>query len=155
MVRRDPTGHVLQIDNTACGLCVGRLVCGWCLFDPETVSAVGGEIEPGPGRAFQAFCAAARAAVPAAIQAVGLLATFGDETGVDHSRLFMCRGKPLGNRRFVERDNSTVSGVPTRKGSFVRRAVAAQMTKRGLAWEHQEPSQEMRHPLVLRRLGWA
>ena len=39
-------------------------------------------IEPGQGRDVEAFCHATMAAVPEAIEAIGLLAAFGDETGI-------------------------------------------------------------------------
>jgi hypothetical protein len=41
------------------------------------------EIEPGQGRDFELFFRAAMAAVPKAIKAISVLATFGHKAGVD------------------------------------------------------------------------
>ena len=39
------------------------------------------------------------------------------------------------------------------KVPLVRRAVAAQIPKRGMTWEHKKKSQQMRNKLLLRFLG--
>jgi hypothetical protein len=72
------------------------------------------------------------AAVPEAVEAIGLLPTFGYETGVNDQGLFMLRRNHLSDRRLVERDKVKVSGVPPGKGSLVIRAVAAQIPKCGM-----------------------
>src|SRR6266487_1796239 len=82
MMRRYHTGQLVQIDINACGLCVGGLVCWGCLFDTEAVSAVVGDVEPSQRREFETLFAAAMAAIPEAVEAIGLLATFGHETGI-------------------------------------------------------------------------
>jgi hypothetical protein len=85
--------------------------------DTEAVSAVVGAVEPSQSRECETLCAAAMAAMPAAVEARGLLATFGHETGINHQGLCMLRRYPLRDRRLVERDKGKVSGVPTGKGS--------------------------------------
>ena len=52
-------------------------------------------------------------AVPESVEAIGLLATFGDKTGMDHQRLFLFRGNYSGDCRLIERDKVKLSGVPT------------------------------------------
>src|SRR4029453_6122065 len=155
MMRRYHTGQLVQIDINACGLCVGGLVCWGCLFDTEAVSAVLGDGEPSRRGGFEALFAAAMAAIPEAVEAIGLLATFGHETGINYQGLFMLRRYYLSDRRFVERDKVKVSGVPTGKGSLVIRAVAAQIPKRSMTGEHKQKSQQMRNKLLLRFLGLA
>ncbi len=75
-----------------------------------------GEVEPSQRRDFQPFCRAAMPTVPAAVEAIGLLPTFGDNTGIDDQGLCMCRGDHVEDRRLVEGDKVNVSGVPTGKG---------------------------------------
>jgi hypothetical protein len=53
------------------------------------------------------------AAVPEAIEAIGLLATFGHETGVHHQGLFMRRGNHRGDGGLIEGDTVNVPGLPT------------------------------------------
>jgi hypothetical protein len=67
----------------------------------------------------------------------------------------MRRRKHRSDRRLVERDKVKVSGVPTGQGSLMLRAVAAQIPQRGVTWEHQQKSQQMRHKLLLWFLGLA
>src|SRR5919202_1181314 len=118
-------GQLVQIDINPCGLSIGGRVSWGCLFDTETVSAVVSDVEPGRSRDFQALFTPAMAAVPEAVEAIGLLPIFGDETGINDQGLFMRRRKHRSDRRLVERDKVKVSGVPTGKGSLVIRAVAA------------------------------
>jgi hypothetical protein len=92
---------------------------------------------------------------PEAVQARGLLATFGDKTGIDHQGLLMGRRDHADDRRLVERDKGKVSRVPTGKGPLVIRTVTAQIPTRGMAWEHKQQSQQMRQKLLLRFLGLA
>ena len=61
-------GQLVPIDINPCRLCVGGLVCLGCLFDTEAVGAVVSDVEPGQSRDFQAFFAAAMAAVPEAVE---------------------------------------------------------------------------------------
>src|SRR4051794_38957239 len=102
MMRRYHTDQLVQIDIHTCGLCVGGLVCWGCLFDTEAVSAVVGDVEPSQSREFETLFAAAMAAVPEAVEAIGLLTTFGHETGINHQGLFMLRRYHLSDRRLVE-----------------------------------------------------
>ena len=119
MLRYHPR-HLLQLDIKPRGLCVGCFVCGWCRCGTEAVSAVVGEGEPSQRRDFQPLCRAAMPPVPDAVEARGLLPTFGDNTGIDDQGLCMCRGDHVEDRRLVEGDKVNFSGVPTGKGSFLR-----------------------------------
>lgn len=113
------------------------------------------DVEPGQHRDFQTFFRAAMTAVPEAVKALGLFATFGDKTGIDHQGLLMCRRDDAKDRRRVEGDKVKVSGVPPCKGPLVLRTVAAQIPKRRMAWEHKQQSQQVRQKLLLRLLGFA
>jgi len=64
-----------------------------------------------------------------AVIAIGLLSTFGNETGIDHQSLFMVRRHDMDDRRLVERAKVKVCGLPARKGPLVIRAVAAQIPR--------------------------
>ena len=114
-----------------------------------------GEGEPSQRRDFQPLCRAAMPPVPDAVEARGLLPTFGDNTGIDDQGLCMCRGDHVEDRRLVEGDKVNVSGVPTGKGSFVIRTVAAEISKRRMAWEQQQQSPQMGQKLLLRLRGLA
>jgi hypothetical protein len=149
MMRRDHTGHLIPRDIHPCGLCAG------CLVGTETVRAVVGDVEPSQSRDCQAFFWAAMPPVPAAVQARGRLPTFGDNTGIDDQGLVRFWRDYVEDRRLVEGDKVKVSGVPTCQGPVVLRTVAAQMPTRGVAWEHKQQSQQMRHKLLLRLLGLA
>src|SRR5262245_57576810 len=119
MMLMDYTGQLIQIDINTCGRCVGGLVCWGCLFDTEAISAVVGDVEPSQRRDCQTFVRAAMTAVPAAVKAIGLLATFGYKTGLDSQGLRMFRRDHPGDRRLVEGDKVKVSGVPTCTGPLV------------------------------------
>ena len=114
-----------------------------------------GDVELGQRRDFQTFFRAAMTAVPEAVKAIGLLATFGDKTGIDPQGLLMCRRDDAEDRRLVEGDKVKVSGVPPCKSPFVLRTVAAEIAKCSVAWEHQQKSQQMCQKLLLRLLGLA
>ena len=80
-----------------------------------------GEVEPGQGRDFQSFFCTAVAAVPKAIKAIGVLATFGHKTGVHDQGLSMPRRDGFGDGGLVvERDPVNVSGVPPERSSRER-----------------------------------
>jgi hypothetical protein len=74
---------------------------------------MGGSVKPSQSRDFPTFFCAAMTAVPEAVQAIGLPPTFGNETGINHQRLFMVRRDHLDDGRLIERDKVNVSGVPT------------------------------------------
>jgi len=78
----DHSAPLVEIDLHPGRFRVRGLNTGWRLRHPVAVGAVGSDIEPGQGRDVEAFCHATMAAVPEAIEAIGLLATFGDETGI-------------------------------------------------------------------------
>ena len=59
----------------------------------------------------------------------------------------------LGNRCFVECDKVERTVVPPRKRTFVIGTVAAEITKRGVARQHQHKPQQMGNELSLRFLG--
>ena len=82
VMRRDHTAELVQIDIHPGGLRISSLSAWRCLLDTETVGAVIGDVEPGQGRDFQSFFCTAVAAVPEAIKAIGVLATFGHKTGI-------------------------------------------------------------------------
>src|SRR5687767_10409547 len=56
---------------------------GGCLLVTETISAIAREIEPGQSRDLESFFRAAMAAVPEAIESIGVLAAFGHKAGID------------------------------------------------------------------------
>src|SRR5205085_4341295 len=123
MMFRYYTGQLLQVDiNPGC-LRIGGLACRRRLFDTEAVCAVVGDVEPSQRREFQTFFRAAMTAVPEAVEAIGLLTTFGYKTGIDHQCLFMFRRDHLDDRRLVEEDKVKVPSVPTGKGSLVIRGI--------------------------------
>ena len=91
-----------------------RVACGSTLLSlsKEAVGAVVGDVEPGDSRDFQAFFTAPLAAIPEALETIGVGAAFGDKTGVDDQGLLMLRRNDLGNGCLVEGDKVKVSVVP-------------------------------------------
>src|SRR4051812_17284528 len=88
-MRRDHSAELVQIDIHAGGLRLRGSRAGWCLLHTEAVGAVTREIEPSQRRDFEPFFCAAMATVPEAIKTIGVLATFGHETGIDDQGLIM------------------------------------------------------------------
>jgi hypothetical protein len=64
----------------------------------------------------------------------------------------MSRRDHLGARRFVERNEIKVFAVPADKGVLMIGALAAEIAKRRLAWEHQEQPTQIPEKLLLRFL---
>src|SRR5688572_27729356 len=93
------------------------------------------------------------AAVPETIEAIGVLATFGDEAGIDDQSLLMFGGHHLGDGGLVERHPIKGGVIPPGQGPLVIRAVAAHIAKGGLSREHEQESQQMGNKLALRFLG--
>ena len=112
IVCRDQTADLSEIALHAAALCPGGRVAGWGLFDTEGVSAVVGDVEPGQQGNFQAPLCTALRAVPEALEAIGVVATFGDEAGIDDQGLFMFGGDRLAQGRLVECDEVKASFVP-------------------------------------------
>src|SRR5262245_9776587 len=77
----DHTAQLVQIDIHPGGLQINSRSAWRCLFDTQTVGAVISDIEPSQGREFKPFFRTAVAAVPEAIEAIGVLTTFGHKTG--------------------------------------------------------------------------
>jgi hypothetical protein len=102
VIRLDHTAELVEIDIHPGGLGLRGGSTGWCLLDTEAVCAVVGDIEPGQGGDFKPFFRTAMAPVPKAIKAIGVLATFGHETGVHDQSLIMLRRDDLGDSGFVE-----------------------------------------------------
>src|SRR5437660_11486684 len=127
MMGRYDMGQWIQADMNPGGVRLGGRACRRCLCDTEAVGAVVGYDEPRQHRDCQPFFRAAMTAVPEAVQAIGLLPTFGDKTGIDHEGLCRLRRNHRSDRHLVERDKVKVSGVPTGTGSLVILAVAAQV----------------------------
>jgi hypothetical protein len=125
------------------------------LFDAEPRGAVGGAGEPGQSRAFQALVWAAMTTVPAAVKAQGLLPTFGDHPGINAQGLGRFSREPWADRRPVEGDHVTRSGLPPCPGRGVRPPVAAQMPNGGVAGEQPQQSPPRRPTRVGRLLGLA
>ena len=113
VMRRDHTTELVEIDIHPRRLRISGLSAGRCLLDTETVCTIIGDVEPGQGRDFQSFFCTAVAAVPKAINAIGMLATFGHKTGVHDQGLSMLRRDGFGDGGLVERDPVKVSGVPS------------------------------------------
>src|SRR5262245_10341889 len=153
VMRLDHTAQLVQIDIHPGGFWVRSLSAWWCLLHTEAVSAVLGDVEPGQGRDFQPFFRTAVATVPKAIEAIGVLATFGDKTGIHDQGLIMLRGDDFGDGAFVERDPVQVAAVPPCKGPLVIGAVVTHITKSGVSREHEHKPQQMGDKLVLRFLG--
>lgn len=55
----------------------------WGLFHTEAIGTVAGEVEPNQGRDFESSFCTTMTAVPEAIEAIGVLATFGHKAGID------------------------------------------------------------------------
>jgi len=114
-----------------------------------------GDVEPSQRRACPAVVRAAMPPMPEAVAALGLLPTFGDQTGIADPGLCMVRRDHVADRRLVEGDKGKVSGVPPGKGPCVIRPVAAEIAQCRVAWEHQPKSQQMCQKLLVRLLGVA
>jgi hypothetical protein len=56
------------------------------------MTAVAREIEPSQGRDFESSFRTTMAAVPEAIETIGVFATFGHQAGIDDQALLMVRG---------------------------------------------------------------
>ena len=93
------------------------------------------------------------APVPEAIKARGVLATFGDDTGIDDQRLLMLRRDDVGDGGFVECDPVEGRIVPPCTGPLVLRAVATPIAKSGVSRAHEPEPQQMRNTLPLRLLA--
>src|SRR5262245_2382644 len=147
------TAELVQIDIHPGGLRISSHSTGRGLLHTETVGAVTGDIEPGQSRDFTSFFCTAMAPVPEAIEAVGVLATFGHEPGIQDQGLLMLGGDDCGDGGRVERDPVKASTVPPCKGLLVIGTVATQITKSGVSREHEHKPQQMRDKLVLWFLG--
>src|SRR6266567_325077 len=101
-MRRDYPAELVQIDIHAGGLRLRGTRTWWGLLHTEAVGAVTREIEPSSRRDFEPFFRATMAPVPEAIEAIGVLATFGHETGIDDQGLIMLRRDDLGDGGLVE-----------------------------------------------------
>jgi hypothetical protein len=112
VMRRDHTAELVQIDIHPSGLRISSLSAWRCLLHTETVGAGTGDIEPGQGRDFKSFFRTAVATVPEAIEAIGVLATFGHETGIHDQGLIMLGGDDFGDGGLVERGPVKASTVP-------------------------------------------
>ena len=104
VMRRDHMTELVQRDIHPRGLRISGLSAWRCLLDTETVRAIIGDVEPGQGRDVPSFFCTAVAAVPQAIKAIGVLATFGHKTGVHDQGLSMLRRDGFGDGGLVERD---------------------------------------------------
>src|SRR5262245_1676179 len=153
VMRCDYTAELVQIDIHPGGLRISSLSAWRGLLHTETVGAVTGDIEPGQSRDFQAFFRTAVAPVPEAIEAIGVPATFGHETGIHDQGLIMLGGNDFGDGGLVERGPVKSSTVPPCKGPLVIGTVATHITKGGVSREHEYKSQQMRDKLVLWFLG--
>src|SRR5262249_47473925 len=147
------TAELVQIDIHSGGLRISSLSAWRCLLHTETVGTVTGDIEPGQGRDFSSFFRTAVATVPEAIEAIGVLATFGHATGIHDHGLIMLGGDDFGDGGLVERGPGKASTVPPCKGPLVIGTVATHITKGGVSREHEHKPQQMRDKLVLRFLG--
>ena len=124
--------------NPACLL--RPLAAGRCLLHAEAIGTVVGAIKPGQGRACHAFFRGARTAVPETSEAIRLLPTFGDNTGLPHPGLGVGGGDHCRQGGFIERDESESPSGPARKGLCLIEAIAAEMTAGRVAWkEEQKP----------------
>ena len=103
--------ELLQVGVDA-GALRGLVAPRRCLLDTETIGTVVGDVEPRHSRDFQPFFTAPLAAVPEALKAIGVGATFGDEGGVDDQGLLMVGRDDLGNGRLVEGDKVKGPVVP-------------------------------------------
>src|SRR5918912_2251688 len=93
------------------------------------------------------------ATVPEAIEAIGVLATFGHETGIDDQGLLILSRDDLGDGSLVESDPLQVGVVPACKGPLVIRAVATHIAKGGVSREQEQEPQQMGNKLTLRFLA--
>jgi hypothetical protein len=131
-----------------------RLIRLGAPWSTACVGTVGREVEPRHSGAIQACCTAAMPAMRAALAAIGLLTN----VGVYHWRrsrgLAQAPGGHPEDGSLVECDHVPCPGDPMCPGPVVIPAVAAQMPKRGLTWEHTQPSAERGKNLALRLRGW-
>ncbi len=149
----DHTAQLVQRDIHPGGLQISRRSAWRGLLDTQTVGAVISAIEPGQGRECKPFFRTAVAAVPEAIEAIGVLTTFGHKTGIQDQSLIMLRRDNLSDGGLIERDPIKVSAVPPCKGPFVIGTVATHIAKGGVSREHEHKPQQMGDKLVLRLLG--
>ena len=91
-MRLDHPAQLVEIDIHAGGLGVRGVNARRGLLHTEAVGAVTCEIEPSQGRDVEPSFRTAMAAVPEAIEAIGVLATFGHQAGIDDQALLMFRG---------------------------------------------------------------
>ena len=153
LVAQDDASQLLHIGINACRLRLGALVTWRRLLDTEAIGAVVGDVEPSYSRDFQTFFTSLVVAVPEALKAIGVGATFGDKAGVDDQGLLMLGLNYLGNDCFVEGDKVEASVVPTRERTLVIGTVAAEIAKRGMAGKYQDKPQQMGDEFALWFLG--
>jgi hypothetical protein len=151
MLRHDAR-QLVYIDVNPGGVSVCCSGSWRCLCDVEAVRTGVSHIKPSQRGDFEALVRAALAAVPEAIEARGLFATFGDETGIHSQSLFMVGRDYGGNGRLVEADKIHLGRIPAGKGLFMVRALAAQVAKGRTSWQQQEESEEMCQKRALRFL---
>jgi hypothetical protein len=140
-MRLDDSAELVEIGIHASGLGIRDLNTCRCLLHTEAVGAVAGEIEPGQRRDFEAFFRAAMAPVPEAIQAIGLLSTFGDKASIDDQGLLMFKRDHLGDGSLIERHPVKGGVIPPGKGPLVIRTVATHIAEGGVSRKHKQESQ--------------
>jgi hypothetical protein len=116
---------------------------GRCVCDVEAVRTGVGHSKPRPRGAFETLFRTALAAVPEALEARGLLATFGDEPGSHPQCLFMVGRDYGGQGRLGEADKIHLGRIPAGQGLCMVRALAAQVATGRTSWQQQEESEEM------------
>jgi hypothetical protein len=92
---------------------------------------------------------AAVSAVPEARKALGLLATVGDQTGIEHERLFRVWRDHLGDGSLVQCNKVNKRGNVSGKGVFMVGTVAAHVAERDMPWQlwSREMSDGSQHTL--------
>ncbi len=107
------------------------------LFHTACISTVMGHSNPRTCGHLQAPLRSAMGTVPEQVEAVGVRPACGHDTRVQGEDVLVAVGNNVDHSRVVEADNIHVARKAARKGFFLRRTVAAQMTACHAAWPHE------------------
>jgi hypothetical protein len=119
------------------------------LFHTACRSAVVGHREPGTCGTRHALFRTVVCAGPAPVEAVGVLPACGPATRSTGQEVRVAWGHHRDAGSVVEGHNIHVTRQPPGKGALMGRTLTAQMTERHAAWQHQHPTHQVTHNLLL------